>query len=275
MADPNLVGGENLPLLAVFTDFDGTLVEIAETPESVAVPPGLPAELDRILTEFDHAFAVITGREIADIDRFLSPLQLPIAGAHGSQRRRADGSLEQLDQHLIEAAEEIAAALEPLVSDHPELILEPKEGAVALHFRQAPELGNECHGAMQDAVRYHSDFTLVAGKMVIEARPSAFDKGAALRAFMQEQPFAGRVPIFIGDDRTDEDAFRVAQELGGVGIKLGPGETIARMRIADVTSVHALLRGLSELFHRDQPINEQRTDEEDEHWTAPADGLAH
>lgn len=277
MADPNLVGGENLPLLAVFTDFDGTLVEIAETPESVAVPPGLPEQLDKILTEFDHAFAVITGREIADIDRFLSPLQLPIAGAHGSQRRRADGSLEQLDIHLIEAAEEIAAALEPLVAEHPELILEPKEGAVALHFRQAPEMADECHRAMQEAVRDHADFTLVAGKMVIEARPSAFDKGAALRAFMQEEPFSGRVPIFIGDDRTDEDAFRVAQELGGVGIKLGPGDTIARMRIADVTSVHALLRGLSELIHRDRPDEESRMMDEDhnEPHGRPTEGLAH
>lgn len=260
MADPNLVGGETLPLLAVFTDFDGTLVEIAETPDSVAVPPELPGQLDRILTEFDHAFAVITGREIADIDRFLSPLQLPIAGAHGSQRRRADGTLEEMDVHLIDAAAEIAEALEALVSEHPELILEPKEGAVALHFRRAPELADECHRAMQDAVRDHPDFTLVAGKMVIEARPSAFDKGAALRAFMQEQPFIGRVPIFIGDDRTDEDAFRVAQELGGVGIKLGPGETVARMRIADVTSVHALLRGLSELIHRDQSEPENLDD---------------
>jgi trehalose 6-phosphate phosphatase len=262
MADPHLLGGDILPRLAVFTDFDGTLVEIAETPESVAVPPDLPDQLDRVLTEFDHAFAVITGREIADIDRFLSPLQLPIAGAHGSQRRRADGTLEALDSQLISAADDIARTLDIFVAEHPDLILEHKEGAVALHFRQSPDMADECHRAMQEAVRDHSDFTLVAGKMVIEARPSAFDKGAALRAFMQEEPFAGRVPIFIGDDRTDEDAFRVAQELGGVGIKLGPGDTIARMRIADVHSVHALLRGLSDLVHRSS--EEIATEAEDE-----------
>ncbi|MNV94840.1 Trehalose-6-phosphate phosphatase [compost metagenome] len=88
--------------------------------------------------------------------------------------------------------------------------------------------------------------------MVIEARPSGFDKGSALRAFMQEEPFIGRTPIFIGDDTTDEDAFRVAQELGGIGIKLGPGDTIARMRIADVASVHALLQGLAQISARPQ-----------------------
>lgn len=269
MAEPSLFAGENLPLLAVFTDFDGTLVEIAETPESISVPPELPEQLDRFLSEFDHAFAVITGREISDIDRFLSPLQLPIAGAHGSQRRRADGTLEQMDRHVVEAAREIARTLEGLIADNPGLLLEPKEGAVALHFRQAPEMADECLRAMQEAVSDHPDFALVAGKMVIEARPTAFDKGAALRAFMQEQPFLGRVPIFIGDDRTDEDAFRVAQELGGVGIKLGPGETIARMRIADVTSVHALLRGLSQLIHRDRP------DHADNQQGGAKDGLAH
>jgi trehalose 6-phosphate phosphatase len=127
------------------------------------------------------------------------------------------------------------------------LILEPKDGAVALHFRQAPELEEDCLLAMQAATAAHSGFALVPGKMVIEARPSGFDKGSALKAFMQEEPFAGRTPIFIGDDTTDEDGFRAAQELGGIGIKLGPGKTIARMRIADVASVYALLEGLTQI----------------------------
>jgi trehalose 6-phosphate phosphatase len=106
---------------------------------------------------------------------------------------------------------------------------------------------------MQEALQDHPQFTMMPGKMVLEARAVGFDKGAALRAFMQEEPFAGRTPIFIGDDRTDEDAFRAAQELGGVGIKLGPGETAARMRIANVASVHALLQGLGEIAHRGFP----------------------
>src|SRR5690606_33318067 len=162
------------------------------------------------------------------------------------------GSREEVDAAIIAGADAIAHSLEALTVANPGLLVEAKDGAVALHFRQAPELENAVHQAMQDALLDHPQFTLVPGKMVLEARPIGFDKGAALRAFMQEEPFAGRTPIFIGDDRTDEDAFRAAQELGGVGIKLGPGDTIARMRIADVFSVRALLRGLGDIATRDR-----------------------
>jgi trehalose 6-phosphate phosphatase len=252
MTEPTAEAGNAAPLLAIFTDFDGTLVEIAETPDAIEVPDALPDQLQQASLDFDHAFAVITGREIADIDRYLSPLQLPIAGAHGAQRRRADGTIQEVDATVSEAADEIAADLAPLVEAHSDLIIEAKDGAVALHFRQAPELEQACLVAMREAVAIHPDFSLVEGKMVIEARPTGFDKGSALRAFMQEEPFVGRIPVFIGDDTTDEDAFRVAQELGGIGIKLGPGETVARMRIADVASVHALLKGLADVTTRPQ-----------------------
>ncbi|KKB08209.1 hypothetical protein VE26_10780 [Devosia chinhatensis] len=244
-------GGGAVPRLAVFTDFDGTLVEIAETPDAIDVPSELTERIDRALQDFDHAFAVLTGREIAEIDHYLAPLQLPVAGAHGAQRRRADGTLEAIDDAVISGADAIAQSLQPLAIANPGLLVEAKDGAVAMHFRQAPELEGEVHQAMQEALVEHPQFTLVPGKMVLEARPVGFDKGAALRAFMQEEPFAGRTPIFIGDDRTDEDAFRAAQELGGIGIKLGSGDTVARMRIADVDSVYALLRGLGDLAHRD------------------------
>lgn len=250
MSEPFAHRGDPVPRLAVFTDFDGTLVDLAETPDSVAVPPELTDRLDRTAEELDHAFAVITGREINDIDQFLAPLHLPVAGAHGAQRRRADGSIEEMDASIREAAKSIAEAIAPLAEANPELLLEAKDGAVALHYRKAPEMEEACMQAMQEALVGHPDFAIVHGKMVLEARATSFDKGEALRAFMQEEPFAGRVPIFIGDDRTDEDAFRVAQELGGIGIKLGDGETIARMRIADVKSVHALLRGLGEIAAR-------------------------
>src|SRR5690606_21117099 len=108
--------------------------------------------------------------------------------------------------------------------------------------RRAPELGDACHAAITEAVATEDAFSLVAGKMVIEARPKGISKGTALRAFMQEAPFAGRTPVFIGDDTTDEDAFVAAQEMGGIGIKLGAGDTVARLRIANVHSVHALIR---------------------------------
>jgi len=240
------------PLLAIFTDFDGTLVELAETPGAIDVPDGLASQIERAAQELDSAFAVLTGREIADIDKFLSPLQLPIAGAHGTQRRRADGVIESIDAGAIKGAQHIAETVSPLVMAHPDLLLEAKEGAVALHFRQAPELEDAVRIAMEEAVQEVDGFTLVPGKMVLEARPAASSKGMALRAFMQEEPFIGRTPIFIGDDVTDEDGFIAAQDLGGVGIKLGEGETAARMRIADVTSVRALIQGLGELAAQDR-----------------------
>ena len=240
------------PPLAIFTDFDGTLVEIADTPDAVSVPSDLPEQLERAARELDSAFAVITGREIADIDRFLAPLQLPVAGAHGALTRRADGVLEHVDEAALRSAEEIAHAVEPLVMSNPGLILERKEGTVAVHYRQDPELGESVKSAMEQAVNAVTDFTLIPGKMVFEARPSFVGKGTALRAFMQEEPFAGRTPIFIGDDFTDEDAFVAAQELGGVGIKLGEGDTAARMRIANVASVYALIQGLGDIAARDR-----------------------
>ncbi|MET3924391.1 trehalose-phosphatase [Devosia sp. 2618] len=238
--------------LAIFTDFDGTLVELAETPDSIDVPVSLAHELERTVRELDSAFAVLTGREISDIDRFLAPLHLPIAGAHGTQRRRADGFVEGVDPAAIDAANHIADAIRPLTAAHPGLLLETKEGAVALHFRQSPDLQDAVMLAMQEAVSEVDGFTLVPGKMVIEARSKGVNKGDALRAFMREEPFLGRTPIFIGDDVTDEDGFIAAQDLGGVGIKLGQGTTAARMRIADVASVRALIQGLSDIAARDR-----------------------
>jgi trehalose 6-phosphate phosphatase len=243
-----------VPQLAIFTDFDGTLVELAETPDAIEVADTLLEELRHAMRELDSAFAVLTGREIADIDKYLSPLQLPVAGAHGTQRRRADGFVETVDPASILAAEEIAHAVEPLVVAHPGLLMETKEGAVALHYRQAPELEAAARIAMEEAVHSVTDFVIVPGKMVIEARPRGITKGTALRAFMREEPFLGRTPIFIGDDTTDEDAFIAAQELGGVGIKLGQGDTAARMRIADVASVHALIQGLGDIAARDREL---------------------
>jgi trehalose 6-phosphate phosphatase len=243
--------------LAVLTDFDGTLVDIAETPDAVRVPATLPELLAHAAKDLGSAFAVISGRPIADIDRFLAPGNFAVAGAHGIQRRRADGSMQPVDEKLIAGSKRIAARLQPLVEANPLLLLETKDGAVALHYRRMPELGEVCRNAMAEAIAEEDAFTLVAGKMVIEARPKGISKGTALRAFMGEEPFIGRTPVFIGDDTTDEDAFVAAQEMGGIGIKLGPGDTAARMRIANIESVHALIRGLGQLAHQDRSVADQ------------------
>lgn len=258
MLDSNSAGASAATVrLAVLTDFDGTLVDIAETPDAVKVPAALPELLAHAAADLGSAFAVISGRPIADIDRFLAPGNFAVAGAHGIQRRRADGSMQPVDERLIAGSRRIATRLQPLVDANPLLLLETKDGAVALHYRRVPELGDTCRNAMAEAVAREDAFALVDGKMVIEARPKGISKGTALRAFMLEEPFVGRTPVFIGDDTTDEDAFVAAQELGGVGIKLGAGDTAARMRIANIESVHALIRGLGQLAHQERSTADQ------------------
>ncbi len=242
----NAAGEAPLPRsLAIFTDFDGTLVELAETPDAIVVPDGLAEDLEHVNRVLDGAFAVISGRAVSDLDRYL-PQGVAVAGGHGTERRRADGSAVEIVETSAAAAREIAARLAPLVEEHPLLILEPKNGAVALHYRRAPELEQVCLHAMADAIASSPGFDMMEGKMVVEARPPGASKGNAIRAFMQEMPFSGRVPVFFGDDRTDEEGFVVAQEMGGVGVKIGEGTSAAHVRAADVRTARAILRQLAD-----------------------------
>lgn len=235
---------DRIPPLAVFIDFDGTLVEIAPAPDAVEVPADLAQDVESACRSFDGAMAVVSGRAISDLDRYL-PTSLPVAGGHGSERRRADGSVVALPPERAAAAAAIADRLEAFASGNQGLILERKASAVALHYRLAPELKDECIRKMAEAVADVPEFGVVEGKMVVEARPLEASKGAAVRAFMQEAPFSGRFPVFIGDDITDEDGFIAAQELGGIGVKVGDGETSARLRTPDVGSALAIIRGLA------------------------------
>ena len=232
------------PNLAIFTDFDGTLVELAETPDGIVVPDELAGSLQHVRALLDGAFAVISGRSVSDLDRYL-PEGIAIAGAHGAERRRADGSID-IAVAAPEAAQAIALRLQPLVKDHPDLILEPKNGAVALHYRRAPELEESCLHAMADAIAEAPGYNMLEGKMVIEARPPGTSKGNAIRAFMNEAPFKGRIPVFFGDDTTDEDGFLVAQELGGVGVKIGEGDSVAHVRTPDPTTARAIILHLAD-----------------------------
>ncbi len=217
------------PSCALFLDFDGTLVDIAARPESVVIPTGLVDTLARLKQRLDGAVAVVSGRPIAQIDRFLDPLVLCVAGVHGAERRRADGSLVRLPVQPLHAVEEAAAAL---ARAEPRLQAEAKRGSLALHYRQAPELGPLCERTLAAAVARTPGFTLLRGKMVVEAKPAAASKGRAIEAFLREPPFEGRTPVFIGDDVTDEAGFTAVQSLGGLGVKVGEGPTAARERLA-------------------------------------------
>ena len=153
-----------------------------------------------------------------------------MAGVHGAERRSASGELNLLATHPLDA---VAAAAGALVARHPELLVESKRGSVALHFRRAPALEALCLQTMQEAVECSPGLTLLKGKMVVEAKPGGASKGKAIEAFLREPPFSGRTPVFIGDDITDEVGFSTVQRLGGLGIKVGEGNTVAWRRLAD------------------------------------------
>jgi len=226
------------PDCALFLDFDGSLVDIAPRPEAVSVPSGLVGTLRTLQGWLGGAVAVISGRPIEQIDAFLQPLRLPAAGVHGAERRSADGHVTLLDTQPLQAVE---AAATDLARQHAALRVEIKRGSVALHYRQAPELEAACVAAMQAAVDASPGLTLLRGKMVAEAKPGGASKGQAIEAFLREPPFAGRTPVFVGDDCTDEAGFAMVQHLLGHGVKVGEGPTAASGRIASPAGLREAL----------------------------------
>lgn len=226
------------PSCALFLDFDGTMVDIAPQPDAVHVPKNLLASLKAVHAWLGGAVAVISGRPIHEIDAFLAPLKLPVAGVHGAERRGADGQLVLLSTHPLEQVERTARVL---AARHAGLLVEPKRGSLALHYRAAPQLEELVLQAMQQAVDQSPGLTLLRGKMVAEAKPGGASKGRAIEDFLREPPFAGRTPVFIGDDVTDEAGFAAVQRLGGLGIKVGEGATAAVRRLADPTALRRQL----------------------------------
>lgn len=214
---------------ALFLDFDGTLVDIAPQPEAVQVPPGLVDDLAQLAAQLNGALAIVSGRKLSDLDGFLAPLKLCTAAEHGAQQRLPNGEIIALASPDLHQVGDRATAL---AAHHPGLRVEIKSAAVALHYRQAPELETECLQLMAEAARELPGMELLRGKCVLEVKPAGINKGTALQAFMALPPFAGRVPLFAGDDQTDETAFSVMRHLGGNGIKVGEGPTLADHRCA-------------------------------------------
>jgi trehalose 6-phosphate phosphatase len=229
--------------LALFLDFDGTLVAIANRPDEVRLDPKTREALARLNELLAGALAIVTGREIAAVDRFLEPLRLSIAGVHGLMRRDAQGKTyaSAFDSGLPAAIER---AVRPLLAKHPGLLVERKYGALALHYRTHPELEQASIEAIESAVGELQAIEIKRGKMVVEVKAIGGDKGAAVADFLKEQPFAGRRPVFVGDDVSDEDAFVVVNARDGVSIKIGPGATKASFRAAGTAEFLEWLRRL-------------------------------
>jgi len=216
------------PACALFLDFDGTLVDIAPEPGAVVVHCSLVPTLTSLQQYLGGAVAVVSGRPIREIDQYLAPLQLPVAGVHGAERRGADGDVDRSPASPLEVVLEAATGL---ALRHPELLVEDKGTSLALHYRRAPHLEQACLDVMEQAVAQSPGLALLRGKMVVEAKPVGASKGTAIEAFLREAPFIGRTPVFVGDDVTDEVGFSTVQRLGGLGVKVGEGPTVAWQRL--------------------------------------------
>ncbi len=227
---------QKLPLLtarhALFLDFDGTLADIAPHPDATQVHPGIVPALEQLHTQLNGALAIVTGRRQADIDHFLAPLKLPLAAEHGAQYRLGNGVTGGVPAPDLAPVMQV---LQPMLDRHPALVLEPKSAGVALHYRQAPELEAQCRAAVEHALAQAPGMELLQGKCVLEIKAAGPDKGRAIADFMRHAPFQGRIPLFAGDDVTDEHGFAAVRARGGIGIKVGPGETQAQVRCDDTT----------------------------------------
>jgi trehalose 6-phosphate phosphatase len=208
--------------IAILLDIDGTLLDIAPTPREVVVPRGLPQTLARVRDRVGGALALVSGRPIAEIDEFFAPFQFVAVGGHGAEMRPvADGPTlpdrsSPLDPIFRQRLKDIAA-------NHPGVLVEDKGYSIALHYRRVPRQGVSLNHDVKHAYEAWADhsYELLAGKAVLEIKHSDFNKGSGVRQLMTYPPFQGRAPIFVGDDRTDEDAFDVMPEFKGEAMSVG------------------------------------------------------
>lgn len=226
---------------SLFIDFDGTLVELVERPDAVCIDGELRSLLGALGRALPRRVALVSGRSIAQLDEMLGEIDpmLAYAGSHGSERRWHDGAL-----HLpVRAAglDGVVAAFDRFAASREGVLVEPKSYSVALHYRLAPAAQEDAHGLARALASEHG-LVIQHSKMMVELKSTGADKGAAVRAFAARPEMAGRPPVFIGDDLTDEAGFEAAQALGGAGVLVGPSrQTAARFGLPDVTATRAWL----------------------------------
>lgn len=224
---------------ALFLDFDGTLVEIAHEPGAIRVPEGLSDRIARLAARLGGRLALVTGRALPDIQRHLGAMAFCRSGSHGIDCLRADGSQIGVVPASLPGSAVVAMMA---FAEERGLRYESKAHGGAIHYRANPEAGGPARVFVEQLADKHG-LAVKAGKSVVElVRPGA-EKGAAVQAYMREQPFAGSTPVFLGDDLTDEGGFAAAAELGGFGIIVGERpDTLARYRIGGVREVHEWLQ---------------------------------
>ncbi|HEU4589721.1 MAG TPA: trehalose-phosphatase [Steroidobacteraceae bacterium] len=229
--------------LALFLDVDGTLLEIAATPDRVRVPASLRNTLELARRREHGAFALLSGRPIAELDELFAPCRFPASGKHGLEVRLPGGEVVRpdIDAGVLDRARQW---LQSLQREHRGLLLEDKGIALAMHYRLVPRLEPEVQAVMDElASELGGEFTVRRGKCVLELMPRAYSERSAIELLMRQPEFAGRTPVFVGDDPCDEVAFEAVNEMGGHTIRVGNLEqTAARYRFSNVSTVVAWLR---------------------------------
>jgi trehalose 6-phosphate phosphatase len=227
----------------LFLDIDGTLLDFALTPDQVQVDDALRDLLRALDERCGGALALISGRSIADIDDLFDPLCLAAAGVHGCERRDAQGHLLRPSFDLT-ALEEFRARLRVAVRPLDGVLIEDKGCGLAAHYRLAPRMGSPLRATVLRLMPLlPPSFEMIEGDFVIEVKPVAHNKATAVEAFMQEPPFTGRIPIFIGDDVTDQDGFAAVRRHSGISIAVGDN-TGADWRLPDPAAVQHWLQSL-------------------------------
>ncbi len=229
--------------LALFLDVDGTLLELAATPDRVHVPAALRNTLQLACAREHGALALLSGRSLAELDELFAPCKFVASGKHGLEVRLPSGEIVRpdIDPAVLDPARRWLGAL---AGENRGLLLEDKGAALAVHFRLAPRMAPDVNAVMNELVAdLGGDFVVRPGKCVIEIMPRGFSERSAIELLMKQREFAGRTPVFVGDDPTDEVGFEAVNEMGGHSIRVGDlTETAARFRFSNVSTVVAWLR---------------------------------
>jgi trehalose 6-phosphate phosphatase len=227
----------------LFLDVDGTLVEFAANPGDVRIDPALAALIDRGSDALGGALAIVSGRTLADLDRLFAPRRWPAAGLHGLERRDAQGRTTAPSQGRGQLTT-VRAMLEAIASQHPGVLVEDKGASIAVHYRQAPQLEDSLTWVLEQLVRdLGREFDLQPGACVLELKLRGPNKADAIEAFLAEPPFAGRIPVFAGDDLTDLDGFAAVERAGGLSISVGD-RVRGRLRFGSPGELRAFLADL-------------------------------
>lgn len=235
----------NISELAIFADFDGTLVDIAPTPDKIQVDADLKNLLQQLKKRTDNAFAVVTGRSLEDIYRYLGDCDLTFAANHGGQWQLPGKPPES----LLVGTEELTdykKAISRFAHQH-NLLFEEKSLGIAVHFRQQPAMEVKIDEFIEK-LQINPTYKVIRGKAVREIKPTMANKGVAIERFMAMTPFAGKIPLFVGDDVTDEDGFNTVNAIGGITFKVGEGPSLAQNRLQNPADVRNLFTQLVSTF---------------------------